>query len=283
VAVCGTVGSILGGAGAEALAAKLGASEDVQKLAGLAGSLLGGWAGGKGGGLLGKVEPIANLERGVMRPVLENAPGYREDLAGMKGASPSQIEARTQIAEGQTPGSQAALAAGQQGSTLYPGQDPLKNTQYQAGDRFVGGIGKDGKPTGWLVREEDYNNFVKNGGTRDDYWQGLQVKPGPDRFVTDDNPNAYRNDVKVFEAQAPGDAAAGPTVANTKYGPGGIPQSYISDTSNLVEVGTNTLPSTPGAQPLTGYTGPGGTVGAGVGGSQAGVVDDGGQKPDRGP
>jgi uncharacterized Zn-binding protein involved in type VI secretion len=98
VAICGTIGSMVGGDLATQAAASLGLSEDWQKIAGLGGSLLGGWLGTKGGGMLGKIEPIANFERGMMRPVLENAPGYRNDIAAMKGESPTQIEARTQVA-----------------------------------------------------------------------------------------------------------------------------------------------------------------------------------------
>lgn len=279
VAIVGTVGSLGLGMGAQYVAASLGASEDVQILAGLGGSLLGGFLGGKLGGRLGQVEPIANLERAAMRPLLENAPGYRADLAGMRGASPSQVEARTQIAGEQVPGTQAAAAAGWQGKGSYPGIDPLENTTMRTGERYYAGLNAKGEPTGYFVSEQQYNDFIANGGTRDEFWQGLQVS-GSDRFATPDNPNGYRNSVGIFEVNNDFPGANGPTVANPQYGPGGLEQYYSDQWSgNVTQVGTANLPATPNPG-APGYSGPGGTYGAGVGGANAGIVTDHGQGAD---
>lgn len=98
VAACGIGLSIAGGYGGQLLAQHLGFGEDGQKLFGLAGSLIGGFAGMKGGARLAEIPRVAALERAMMRPVLERSPGMATDLARMPGRSPTQVEARTQVA-----------------------------------------------------------------------------------------------------------------------------------------------------------------------------------------
>jgi uncharacterized Zn-binding protein involved in type VI secretion len=98
VAACGIGLSIAGGYGGTLLAQALGFGEDGQKLFGLAGSLLGGFAGMKGGARIAEIPRVAALEQTLMRPLLERSPGMAEDLARMPGRSPTQVEARTQIA-----------------------------------------------------------------------------------------------------------------------------------------------------------------------------------------
>lgn len=272
VAVCGTLGSMGGGTLAQWGAAQLGLSEDWQKIAGLGGSMIGGWGGGKFGGWANTKAPIANFESGMMRPVLEKFPGYRNDIAAMKGASPTQTEAREQIANGQTPGTQAAQAANWQGNPRYPGKDPMQNTTMQPGERYYAGVGKNGQPSGYFVSEKTYNDFISNGGTREEFWQGVQVEPGGAKYATPGNPYGYRDQLGIFEVQNPIDAAVGPTVANPQYGAGGMEQYFSTNgPGNMTQVGTVMLPAsaTPTFKP---YSGPGGLVGAGQGAANAPLI-----------
>ena len=282
VAILGTLGSMGGGALAQWGAAKLGLSEDWQKIAGLGGSLLGGFLGGKGGGMLGRTKPVARLEQAAMRPLLQRAPRYRSDLASMKGSSPTQTEARSQVARSQRAGTQAAEAASWQGKGNYPGQDPMRNTQMQTGERYVAGVNQKGEPSGYFVSERAYNEHIANGGTRESFWQGVQVAPGGPKYGNANNPLGYREQLGVFEINRPIDAAVGPTVANPQYGRGGLEQYFTSNwNGNVTRVGTVTPPG--GGPTLSPYAGPGVTFGTAQGGSVAPTVVDGASKAPKPP
>lgn len=260
-------GSLAGGAGAVWVAQQMGLGEDAQKIAGLLGSFAGGMGAARGGrALLARSPRLAAAEQSFMQGALQRAPpSVRNNLASTRGATPWQNASRAVIKNGQTPGSQAALSASFQGSGNYPGVDPLANRTLNPGERIYGLVDNTGKPSGYYVRESQLQEFLANGGTRESYNQGLQIRPGnnpstatpakPYGYGSATNPHGYRSELRAFEAVRPTQVAQGPTVANPQYGRGGMEQVYTDafargDLAPSVDAAGNpisvTLPSTPG-------------------------------------
>ncbi|EYF04713.1 PAAR domain-containing protein [Chondromyces apiculatus] len=248
VAVVGTLGSLGGGMLAQAAAAQLGLSEDGQKIAGFLGSLLGGGLSGRAGGRIGRIPSVARTEAALMRPLMSRSTSYSRYVASVAGERPMQLAAREAHASRLDPNSQAAAAARFQGTPDYPGRDPLRNTTFRRDELYYGGTDRDGNPTGFFISEAEYNRvIVRGGGTREDYFQGVQVQGSSNpKYITPDNPLGYRNQLSVFRVTRDFEGATGPTVANPRYGAGGIQQHFSNAwEGRLVEVGKVDLRPSP--------------------------------------
>lgn len=260
-AVLSFAGSIAGGYLATEAAARMGFGEDGQKIAGLLGSFAGGALGAKGANVaLARSPRLAAMERSFMEGTLRNSPaGVRENLASTRGATPWQNSARGIIKSQQAPGSPAAQAAAWQGSGRYPGVDPLANRTAAPGERLYGLVNDKGEPSGYYVSERQFNDFVRNGGTREAYNQGLQIAPGnKPQYLSADNPYGYRGNLRAFEVKNPITIAEGPTVANTQFGRGGMEQVFTEgfksgDIAPVIENGGFVDVTLPPARNLPGF------------------------------
>lgn len=147
VAVLGTLGSMGGGALAQWGAAQLGLSEDWQKIAGLAGSFLGGWGGARGG----------------MR--------VNRSLARMPGQSRLQIDARQRVAhEFYT----------RNGSTFDPtlnggkgGMRPLKPSEVNSHTRGIDFK----RPVEVVEAPRQLGSYQTPGGRQGNYYAERQYSP----------------------------------------------------------------------------------------------------------
>ncbi len=268
VAALSFAGSIVGGEAAVWAAQQMGLGEDAQKIAGLLGSFAGGALGARGGGaLLARSPRLAAMDRAIMEGTLERLPaGVRNDLASTRGATPWQNASRGILKAGQRPGSAAAQSASFQGQGNYPGVDPLQNRTLNPGERVYGLVDQNGRPSGYYVRESELQSFLQNGGTRESYNQGLQIRPGnnpgsrsaarPYGYGDPTNPFGYRSELRAFEPTQPIEVAQGPTVANPQYGRGGMEQVYTDAFNSgtlrpVVDAAGNPvgvqLPASPGA------------------------------------
>ena len=204
IAAAAVGGAVTGGMAAATCGASLGAQIAGSAMAGTAGYCAERMVAGEN----------ATVE-GMVASAMSGAAG------AMVGAIISKVAASVATSKLNSPSS---IARWQQGSGEYPGVDKFKNSSLNKGDVIYRG---EPNGTGFFTSQEAIESSGRNAKT---LFEGLQVKEHP-KF-------GYRKTMQGYMATENGiPTATGKALNNPQFGDGGLNQTYVPNSEELINQG----------------------------------------------